>query len=101
MSGNQGPPRTRTRRSHRRLTTPRRPRVAHKVISGPSPPLPTPEIVCETISSGITAPDDAVAGCWSVIESPPNRTGTNKEAEVVLNDLAGLSAGANYQKARF
>jgi len=41
---------------------PCRPRVAHKVISGPSAPLPTPEIVCETISSVITALDDAIAG---------------------------------------
>jgi len=53
------------------------------------------------ISSGITAADDAVASDvldgWIV--SPPSRT--SMEAEVVVSDLAGLSAGVNHQKVQF
>lgn len=56
---------------------PCRPRVAHKVISGPSAPLPTPEIVCETISSVIIALDDAIAG--DVLECDRVATESHKQ----------------------
>jgi len=79
---------------------PHRPRIAHKVISGLSAPLPTPEILCEAIPSGITALDDAVARDmleWKRVATESHEQGGRGGP----NDPAGLSAGANYQKARF
>jgi hypothetical protein len=75
----------------------------HKVIPGPGAPMPSPEVVRDMLSHGITAFDDAIAG--DVLElfpgglaSLPSRT--DEEIQAVVNDFTGPSAGANYQKAR-
>jgi len=65
--------------------------------------MPSPDLVCDILSSGITAFDNAIAG--DVLElfpggiaSLPDRT--DEEIQAVVNDFAGPSGGANYQKAR-
>ena len=75
----------------------------HKVIPRPDAPMPSPEVVRDMLSRGITAFDDAIAG--DVLElfpgglaSLPGRT--DKEIQAVLNDFTSPSRGANYQKAR-
>jgi len=75
----------------------------YKVIPGPASPMPAPEVVCDMLSRGITAFDDAIAG--DVLDlfpgglaSLPSRA--DEEIQAVVNDFAGPSAGANYKKAR-
>ncbi|KAI9462526.1 protein serine/threonine phosphatase 2C [Russula earlei] len=77
--------------------------LLHKVMTGPGAPMPSPDVVRDLLSSGITAFDNAIAGDVlelfpGGIDTLPDRT--DEEIQAVVNDFAGPSGGANYQKAR-
>jgi pyruvate dehydrogenase phosphatase len=74
-----------------------------RVITGPGAPSPAPDLICDLLSNGITAFDNAIAGDVldlfpGGITSLPSRT--DDEIQAVVNDFGGPSVGANYQKAR-
>lgn len=87
--------------------------LLYKLIPTPDAPLPTPDIIRHTLSSRITAFDNAIAGDVlelfpGGIESLPDLT--DEEIQAVVNDFsvpggagsngAGAGTGANYKKAR-